>query len=84
MDKGDSSGMEGNASVRVGARRSVFKVALDRASEVRELAADLVVTTCQEFHFHQMIPVSPADLSVVQFRKFRILASSSRTSGGIS
>ena len=43
MDKADFVGLEADAAIRIGAGRSVFEVSLDRAADMGELTADLVV-----------------------------------------
>ena len=52
MDEADGPGVEGDATVRVGAWRSVLEVALDGAADVGQLAADLVVAACEKLHFN--------------------------------
>lgn len=74
MGEGYAAGMERDAAVRVRARRTVFEVTLDRAAEVGELAADLMVTAGKKFHLHEPIAVRLADLLIVKLGKFGILA----------
>ena len=38
--------VQANSAVGIGTGSAVFKVALDGAAKMRELAADLVVTAC--------------------------------------
>ncbi len=77
MEEGDAAGVEGNSSVRVGARGAVFEVALDGAAEACELAADLVVAAGEELHFDEPVAVGFSDLLIVQFGELGILAEGS-------
>jgi hypothetical protein len=70
--------MKRDTAVRIRARRSVFQIPLDRAAEIRELAADLMVTAGKKFHLYKPISVSLSYLSVIQFSQFGILAGCSR------
>ena len=68
MDEADGPGVEGDAAVRVGARRSVLEVALDGAADVGQLAADLVVTAGEEFHLDQVIALRTLEIRVLELR----------------
>lgn len=66
MDEFYGAGVEADAAVRIGTGCSVFKVALNAASYVRELAADLVMAACQKFNFHQVVSLRTLKVAVVQ------------------
>ena len=78
MCEGYAAGMEGDAAVRVRARRTVFEVALDRAAEVGELAADLVVASGEKFHLNEPVAVGLADLPIIKLGKLGILTGRTR------
>lgn len=78
MHECDAAGMQTDASVWIRARRAILEVAFDRAAEIGQLAADLMVAAGEKFDFHKPISVSPADLLIIEFCKFGILSCSSR------
>ena len=57
MDEADASGMKGDAAIRVGSCRPVFKVSLDMYPEGRQLGADLVMPAGMEVNLKEMIMV---------------------------
>ena len=75
----DSPGMKGYASVRIGTRRAVFEVTFYRTAEVRQLAADLMMTSCKKFHFDKPVTVRLPDLLIVELCQLGILPHSSLT-----
>ena len=79
MCEGYTASVERYAAVWVRARRAVFEVSFNRAAQVGELAADLVVTSGEKFHLHEPISVSLADLLIVQLGKLGILSRRSGT-----
>ena len=70
MDEADFVGVETDAAVRIGSRRTVFEIAFDGASDAGKLAADLVVPSREEPDFQNVIPVGVADVRVDEFRAF--------------
>jgi hypothetical protein len=66
--------MQRNASIRIGTGSPILKVALDRTSKIRQLASDLMVTSCQQLDFHQTVPVCPAYLLIIESCQFGILS----------
>ena len=52
---------------------SVFQVALDGASHLCQLTANLVVASGFQFDFQQVVAVALANYLVVQFSAFRVL-----------
>ena len=67
VDEAYASGVEADSSVRVGTRSSVFEVALDRAAQVAELAAYLVVPAGEQFNLYKMIAVGAPKVFIVEF-----------------
>jgi hypothetical protein len=47
MFKGDAPGVEADGSIGVAAWVAVFQVATDGATDVRQLAANLMMATCK-------------------------------------
>ena len=70
--------MQADASVRIGAWSSVFQVALDRASDIGKLAANLVVPSCQQFDFYKVISLRAVNQIISQAREPGILAGGTR------
>lgn len=68
--------VERDASVWVAARGTVLQVTLDRHTDVRELAANLVMTTCEELNLKEGIPVGGRDDGVAKFGFLGIAARS--------
>lgn len=57
MREGDAAGMQTDAAVRIGAFGTILQVALDRATHVCQLAADLMVASRTEVDLQQVIAV---------------------------
>jgi hypothetical protein len=57
--------MERDSSIGIGARGSIFEIALDRTAHIRQLTSDLVMTAGQKFHFNKPVSVSLADLLII-------------------
>ena len=72
MDEADGAGVEGDAAVGIGAGGAILEVALDGTADVGELAADLVVTTGEEFHFHQVVPIGALQECIFELRFLRL------------
>ena len=68
------AGVQADASVGIGPRRPVFQVSLDRAADVRELAADLVVAAGEQHDLHEAIPFGAADEPVTEPCQFGVPA----------
>ena len=79
MDEGDATGMKGDASVRIGTRSSIFKVSLYRTAHVGKLAAYLMVTAGEQFHFKQKIPFRLTNVFIYELCQFCILADDTGT-----
>lgn len=79
MHECDSTGMKGYASVRIGTRRTVFEVTFYRTTEVRQLAADLMMTSGKKLHLDEPVTVRLSDLLIVELCQLGILSHSSLT-----
>ena len=66
MLEADAAGMEADAAVWVTARSTIFQVASDGATYGCQLAADLVVASCVEVYFEQVVAVGVSDNAIVQ------------------
>jgi hypothetical protein len=62
--------MKAYRSIWVGARETIFKVAFDRAAHVSQLCSDLMMTTCDEFHFKKIIRVGTSYDAISQLSEF--------------
>ena len=69
-----SSGVEGNASVRVGTRRAIFEVTLYRAAHIGKLASYLMVAACKQLYFKQEIPLCLTYIFIYELCQFGIFA----------
>ena len=67
VNETDVPGHQGDAAVPVGARRPVFEVSLDDGPVSCQLASDLVMAACQEFHLDQPVSFGRAQNSVPEF-----------------
>ena len=55
------AGKKAYASVRIGAFCSVFEISLDGTAHVSKLAANLMMSPCEELYFQKEIAVSGLD-----------------------
>ncbi len=73
VDKFRLSAVERDAAIGVAARGSVLQVTLDGKPDVRELAAYLMMPTCEELYFKQRVALSGADHLIMQACLFCLL-----------
>ena len=73
--------VEGNASVRVGSGCSVLEVSLYHTAHAGELAADLMVTACEEFDLYEIIAFRGPEIPVSQAGEFRFAVPGFRDEG---
>ena len=75
MFEGDEACVEGDGAVVVAARGTVLEVALDRAADVGELAANLVMTAGVEVDVEEVIAtLGNSDFAVLKARQLGIRA----------
>lgn len=74
MNEVGLSRVERDASVWIAARGAVLEVTLDRHTDVRELATNLVMTTCEELNLKEGIPVGGRDDGVVELCLLSVIA----------
>ena len=55
MDELSSTSMQGDASIRVGARCAILQVSLDRQTDVGQLASNLMMATRKKLNLKQGI-----------------------------
>ena len=72
MNEAYVPGVKANAAVRIGTGRPVFEVTFDRAAQMAQLAAYLMVTAGEQLHFQKMVLVSASDVLVIQLCQFRV------------
>ena len=67
MHEDGAVGVKADAAVGVGTGCPILEVAFDRAAHMRELAADLVMPSGEEFDFEQMVAVGILNQTVTEF-----------------
>ena len=73
MFERDEAGVEGDGAVVVAARSAIFEVALDGASDVGQLAANLMMTACMEVDIEEVVAtVGDGNFSVFEARQLGV------------
>ena len=69
----DAIGVQTDSSIGIRTRGAIFEVALNYASHIRKLAANLVMPSGKKGYGKQIIPVRLSYKGVTKPRKFRTL-----------
>ena len=75
MDETDVVCVKAYSSIRIGSWGSIFEISLDRAAQMAQLAAYLVVTPSKQLDLQKVVAVSAAYESIVEFCELCALAS---------
>ena len=62
--------LEADAAIRIASLRSILQVALDRTAHLCQLATYLMMTSCLQIHFQQIIIVGTSNDPIIEFCPF--------------